>query len=241
VQRRQWPPLSGAPGPRGSLASGPGDNPPGWVDRSALTCVLIIEGVHAREVDGERLEGGGQAEAALRALHARARARSLGRGGGGRLGQLGRPILDAEYGARRGGGGPGLRGQAAGLVAGRRGPDTGGAWSPRREVLAAVAAAVAEAVAVAAVVAVVVVVAAAAQRALARGVPSLLAARGGPQPSSAANRRGPGEGAPRAGLGSREGAGCAATAAAAANRAGARARRKAVCARLLRLNLRCPL
>lgn len=94
----------------------------------ALTRVLVVEGVHAREVDGERLEGGGQAEAALRALHARARAGSLrrGGGGGGRLGQLGRPILDAEYGARRGGGGPGLgRGSAAGL-AGAAGPAGGG-------------------------------------------------------------------------------------------------------------------
>lgn len=115
-----------APARGGVLGLWLSGQPPGPGAGRALTCVLVVEGVHAREVDGERLEGGGQAEAALRALHARAGAGRLGRGGGGgRLGQLGRPILDAEYGARRGGGGPEPgRGSAAGL-AGAAGPACG--------------------------------------------------------------------------------------------------------------------
>ncbi|KAL6458536.1 hypothetical protein MHYP_G00337660 [Metynnis hypsauchen] len=64
----------------------------------SLTCIVLVEGVHAGEVDGERLEGGGQADAALRALHveARGRGRRLRR-----LGQARLAILHAEHGTRR--------------------------------------------------------------------------------------------------------------------------------------------
>lgn len=69
----------------------------------ALTGVLLVEAVHAGEVDGQRFEGGRQAEAALRALHEEPRARSAagGFGRGGRLGQLRRPILHSEHSPRR--------------------------------------------------------------------------------------------------------------------------------------------
>lgn len=133
VGRKEWPPLREHRVGEGASGSGSRDAPRGSGAGHALTRVLVVEGVHAREVDGERLEGSGQAEAALRALHARTGAGRLGRGGGGgRLGQLGRPILDAEYGARRGGGGPRAgRGSAAGL-AGAAGPESGpGAGGPR--------------------------------------------------------------------------------------------------------------
>ena len=65
----------------------------------ALTSVVLVKGVHAGEVDGERLEGGGEADAALGALHVEPGAR--GRARVGRLGQPRRGILHSEYGARR--------------------------------------------------------------------------------------------------------------------------------------------
>jgi hypothetical protein len=153
----------------------------------ALTCVLVVEGVHAREVDGERLERGGQAEAALRALHARAGAEAAAAAAGG-LGSLAAPFLTRSTArgvvaaARGRTGAPGLRGGAGG----RGGSGAGGAWSPRRAVLPAVeVAAVAAAAEVAAVVA--------AQRALARGAPRRPRGAGwscAPQPIGAARGRG---------------------------------------------------
>lgn len=62
-----------------------------------LTSIILIEGVHAGEVDGEGLEGRRQADAALRSLHVQARRRARV----GRLGQARLGILHAEYGSRR--------------------------------------------------------------------------------------------------------------------------------------------
>ena len=63
----------------------------------SLTSIVLVEGVHAGEVDGQRLEGRGQADAALGALHVQARRRARV----GRLGQARLGILHAEYGSRR--------------------------------------------------------------------------------------------------------------------------------------------
>lgn len=62
-----------------------------------LTPIVLIKGVHAGEVDGEGLEGSGQADAALRSFHVEARRRARV----GRLGQARLGILHAEYGSRR--------------------------------------------------------------------------------------------------------------------------------------------
>ena len=62
-----------------------------------LTPIVLVERVHAGEVDGEGLEGRRQADAALRSLHVEARRRARV----GRLGQARLGILHAEYGARR--------------------------------------------------------------------------------------------------------------------------------------------
>lgn len=62
-----------------------------------LTSIVLIEGVHAGEVDGEGLEGRRQADAALRSFHVEARRRPRV----GRLGQARLGILHAEYGSRR--------------------------------------------------------------------------------------------------------------------------------------------
>lgn len=62
-----------------------------------LTPIILIKGVHAGEVDGEGLEGSGQADAALRSFHVEARRRARV----GRLGQARLGILHAEYGSRR--------------------------------------------------------------------------------------------------------------------------------------------
>lgn len=62
-----------------------------------LTPIVLIEGVHAGEVDGEGLEGCRQADAALRSFHVQARRRARV----GRLGQARLGILHAEYGSRR--------------------------------------------------------------------------------------------------------------------------------------------
>ena len=62
-----------------------------------LTPIVLVEGVHAGEVDGEGLEGRRQADAALRSLHVEARRRARV----GRLGQARLGILHAEYGSRR--------------------------------------------------------------------------------------------------------------------------------------------
>ena len=64
-----------------------------------LTSVVFVKGVHAGEVDGERLEGSREADAALGPLHVQPGAR--GRARVGRLGQPRRGILHSEYGARR--------------------------------------------------------------------------------------------------------------------------------------------
>lgn len=64
---------------------------------SPLTSVVLVEGVHAGEVDGEGLEGRRQADAALRPLHVEPRRRARV----GRLGQARLGILHAEYGSRR--------------------------------------------------------------------------------------------------------------------------------------------
>ena len=47
----------------------------------ALTSVLLVEGVHAGEIHGQRLERGRQAHAALGALHAAVSSSSAGRSG----------------------------------------------------------------------------------------------------------------------------------------------------------------
>lgn len=65
--------------------------------RVPLTPIVLVERVHAGEVDGEGLEGRRQADAALRSLHVKARRRARV----GRLGQARLGILHAEYGARR--------------------------------------------------------------------------------------------------------------------------------------------
>lgn len=71
---------------------------PSYCDlRFPLTPIVLVEGVHAGEVDGEGLKGRRQADAALRPLHVEARRR----GRVGRLGQARLGILHAEYGSRR--------------------------------------------------------------------------------------------------------------------------------------------
>lgn len=63
----------------------------------SLTAIVLVEGVHAGEVNGQSLEGCGEADAALGPLHVEAR-----RGARvGRLGQARLGILHAEYGTRR--------------------------------------------------------------------------------------------------------------------------------------------
>ncbi len=64
-----------------------------------LTAIVLIEGVHAGEVDGQGLKGRGQADATLRALHVKARCRCRRRVH--RLGQARLGILHAEHGTRR--------------------------------------------------------------------------------------------------------------------------------------------
>lgn len=62
-----------------------------------LTRIVLIKRVHAGEIDGQGLEGGRQADAALRALHVEPWS-------GRRLRRLGQPrlgILHAEHGTRR--------------------------------------------------------------------------------------------------------------------------------------------
>lgn len=63
-----------------------------------LTTIVLVEGVHTGEVDGQGLEGSRQADAALRTLHVEARCRAwwLCRLGQARLG-----IFHAKYGSRR--------------------------------------------------------------------------------------------------------------------------------------------
>lgn len=89
----------------------PPSSPSPITDPRPLTSVLLLQGVHAGKVDRQRLEGGGEAAPALRALHGSPAGRRL-------PAHLGRaaPAFGAVQEARRlGGGGCGRRGALGGL------------------------------------------------------------------------------------------------------------------------------